>query len=191
MITVRTATLGDCEALLEIYAPYVENTAISFEYDVPTAEDFRGRIERILKDYPYLVAEMDGQIVGYAYAGIFHGREAYKHAVETSIYVAQNARGKGVGSVLYRELEKSLLKQNVYILYACISRSERENDSHLTDASIRFHEHYGYKLVGVHENCGYKFNKWYSIVWMERLLCKRPANPEPFIPYSELQKYEK
>ena len=186
MITVRTATPEDCDALLAIYGPYVVKTAISFEYEIPTREDFRGRIEKVLKEYPYLVAEEDGVILGYAYAGIFHGREAYKHAVETSIYVGENQRGRGIGKLLYTHLEELLLKQNVYMLYACIARADEENDPHLTNASIAFHEHVGYRLVGVHEKCGYKFNRWYSIVWMERLISERPNHPAPFIPFSEL-----
>ena len=91
-ITLRTAALPDAERLLEIYRPYVEETAITFEYDVPTIDEFRGRMTRVLEKYPYLVAERDGTIVGYAYAGPFVGRAAYDRSGETTIYLGRAVR---------------------------------------------------------------------------------------------------
>lgn len=181
-ITIRYAVPEDAPALQAIYAPYVENTAISFEYAAPDVEEFRGRIERTLKEYPYLVAEENGRIVGYTYASAFHSRPAYRHSAETSLYVAQDARGRGIGRKLYEALEKEILKQKVYVLYACVACTERADDEHLTNRSIKFHEHMGYRITGAHELCGYKFDKWYSITWMERVIAPRPEHPEPFIP---------
>ena len=120
-IQIRTATETDAEKLLEIYAPYVKNTAITFEYEVPSVEEFRDRIYNTLKRYPYLVAEVEGTIYGYAYVSPFHERAAYDWAVETSIYVDQNKKGMGIGKKLYETLEKILKKQNILNLNACIA----------------------------------------------------------------------
>lgn len=182
---IRIATQEDAARLLEIYAPYVEQTAISFEYVPPTLEEFRQRIHNTLQNYPYLVAEEEGRIIGYAYASVFHGREAYKHSVETSIYLAMEERGKGTGAILYQALEEQLEKQNVYNLYACITYTDRE-DEYLTDASVRFHEKNGYTIVGKHQLSGYKFERWYSVLWMEKMIGERVAHPNPFIPFADL-----
>ena len=96
-ITIRTANLDDAAALLAVYAPYVEQTAITFEYEVPSLEEFRGRIAHTLRRYPYLAAEESGEILGYAYTGPFGERAAYSWAVETSIYLRQDVRGQGLG----------------------------------------------------------------------------------------------
>ena len=103
---IRSAVPEDSGDILKIYAPYVEKTAISFEYDVPSHEEFRSRVEGILAEYPYLLAVEDGEIVGYAYASHFKPRKAYDHVAEVSIYIAENHKGKGIGRALYEELEK-------------------------------------------------------------------------------------
>ena len=103
---IRRATENDAEALLKIYAPYVEHTAITFEYEVPSVEEFRSRIRHTLEKYPYLVAEEDGELLGYAYVGPFHDRPAYDWAVETSIYVDERNIHKGVGGKLHDALEQ-------------------------------------------------------------------------------------
>ncbi|MEA4992622.1 MAG: N-acetyltransferase family protein [Oscillibacter sp.] len=164
---IRVATPEDAEALLRIYAPYVEKTAITFEYDVPTAREFAGRIEKTLKRYPYLVAEEDGQILGYAYAGPFHGRAAYDWAVETTVYIAQNAKRRGLGKRLYDALERALAAQNVLNLNASIAYPAGE-DPYLTRDSVEFHQRLGYRVVGRFSQCGYKFDRWYDMVWMEK-----------------------
>ncbi|WP_312612054.1 N-acetyltransferase family protein [Oscillibacter sp.] len=164
---IRVATPEDAEALLRIYAPYVEKTAITFEYDVPTAREFAGRIEKTLKRYPYLVAEEDGQILGYAYAGPFHGRAAYDWAVETTVYIARNAKRRGLGKRLYDALERALAAQNVLNLNASIAYPAGE-DPYLTRDSVEFHQRLGYRVVGRFSQCGYKFDRWYDMVWMEK-----------------------
>ena len=143
-LQIRVATKEDAEALLAIYAPYVEKTAITFEYEVPSIEEFRCRIQETLKKYPYLVAEKNGKIVGYAYAGAFHARPAYDWAVETSIY------------------------------------------EHLNKDSVRFHTHLGYRMVGEFYQCGYKFDRWYNMVWMEKHIGAHPSNPAKVIWFSKL-----
>lgn len=118
---IRFAKPSDARALLDIYAPYVENTAITFEYEVPTIENFATRIGKTLEKYPYLVAEEDGVVLGYAYASTYYARAAYDWAVELSVYVSQDARGKGVGSKLYDKLEDLLDQMGYMHFLACIS----------------------------------------------------------------------
>ena len=166
---IREAGITDAKELLEIYRPYVEDTAISFEYEVPSVEEFQGRIENILKKYPYIVAVEDGVIVGYAYAGVFKGRAAYDHCVETTIYIANDCKGKGYGALLYSRLEEELKKRGIKNLYACIAVCDVE-DEHLTNDSWHFHEHMGYELVGRFHRCGYKFDSWYDMIWMEKFI---------------------
>lgn len=166
---IRNATAADAPALLEIYSYYVTNTAISFEWEVPTLENFRARIVKTLESYPYLVAELDKKIVGYAYAGGFVGREAYKYSAELTIYLDKDYRGQGVGKKLYAELESRLKACGIKNLYACVAYSEVE-DEYLTFASVKFHERLGFKICGKFTDCGCKFGRWYSMVWMEKLI---------------------
>ena len=166
---IRTATIEDAERLLEIYSYYVENTAISFEYETPSLEEFRGRISQTLEKYPYLVLEEDGLIQGYTYAGVFKGRAAYDHCCEVSIYLDRNAKGNGYGRALYESLEEELKKQGIINLYACIGDPITE-DEYLTKNSENFHRHIGYTKVGEFHRCGYKFGRWYNMIWMEKTM---------------------
>ena len=159
-MTLRIATQADAPALLTIYAPYVSGTAITFEYDVPTTEEFAARIRHTLARYPYIVAEAAGEIVGYAYASSFKERAAYAHSVEMSIYVDANVRHQYIGRFLYNALEDCLKKQGFLNLNACIAAPIGE-DPYLDDNSIHFHEHLGYKFVGRFHQCSYKFSRWY------------------------------
>lgn len=185
-IKIRIASPDDAEKLLEIYAPYVLKTAITFEYDVPTVAEFKRRMEHTLERYPYLVAECGGEIVGYAYTGSFVGRAAYDHSAETSIYVAEGCRRGGFGKRLYEAIEEISAAQNIINLYACIGYPEVE-DEHLTMNSVNFHEHLGYKLVGRFTRCGRKFDTWYDMVWMEKMIGEHGEDVEDFIPFTELQ----
>ena len=166
-IHIRTASPDDAAALLAIYAPYVLETAITFEYDVPSTEEFVRRITHTLEKYPYLVAEKDHTILGYAYAGPFHERAAYDWAVETSIYVDENLKHSGIGRLLHDALENALKKQGILNMNACIACTPTE-DPHLNNNSVEFHTHMGYRLVGEFYQCGYKFRTWYNMVWMEK-----------------------
>ena len=121
---VRVATVQDAQALLAIYAPYVKQTAITFEYEVPSADEFASRIARVLQRYPYLVAERGGEILGYAYVGAFNERAAYDWAVETSIYVKMAQKRQGLGKTLYHLLEEILKAQGILNLNACIAYTE-------------------------------------------------------------------
>ena len=128
-IRIRPAKPEDAEKLLAIYAPYVEQTAITFEYEVPTVEEFRERIHNTLKKYPYLVAEQGGEPVGYAYVGPFHDRPAYDWAVETSIYVDQNKKRMGIGKKLHEALEEELRNRGFLNMNACIAYPAQEDDT--------------------------------------------------------------
>ena len=177
-ITLRWATPEDAAALADIYAPYVRDTAITFEYEAPTAEEFRRRIRHTLERYPYFAAETEGRIVGYAYAGPFHARAAYDWDAELSIYVARDCRGAGVGRKLYTALEQALGEMHIRNLYACIACPPVE-DEYLTLDSVRFHSRMGYTTVGTFHRCGYKFGRWYDMVWMEKLIAPHDASPAP------------
>ena len=185
-MTLRIATQADAPALLAIYAPYVLDTAITFEYDVPTTEEFAARIRHTLARYPYIVAEAAGEIIGYAYAGPFHSRAAYDWSVETSIYVRRDRRRSGVGRALYAALERLLLAQGITNLNACIATPFQE-DAHLTLDSVRFHERLGYRFVGEFHQCGYKFGRWYNMAWMEKHIAPHRSEQPPVTPFARMQ----
>lgn len=178
MITVGNAELKDAERLLEIYDYYVKNTAITFEYTTPTIEEFRGRMEKTMQKYPYLVAVKDEKIAGYAYAGAFVGRAAYDWSCETSIYLDKNARRCGIGKTLYAALEKELKKMGILNMYACIGYPDNE-DEYLTKNSADFHSHIGFTQVGEFHKCGYKFGRWYNMIWMEKIIGEHKEKQAP------------
>ena len=185
-IIIRDATVNDIESLLSVYAPYVENTAVSFEYEVPSIDEFRSRFEKITKKYPYFLAEdSNGKVLGYTYYSEFKDREAYRYSVETTIYLAKEACGRGIGRKLYEVLEKAAKAQNITNMNACIATCRTE-DEYLTNRSYYFHEKMGYKLVGTFNNSGYKFDKWYDMVWMEKSVGEYFVPAKSFIPYKEL-----
>ena len=181
-ITIRIARESDKEELLAIYAPYVSETAITFEYTVPTHEEFRDRIRKTLAKYPYLVAVQDAEILGYAYASEFKNRAAYDWAVETTIYVKQDSRKSGVGKKLYQALEEVLKQQHICNLYACIA--------YPNPGSIGFHERLGYQTIGHFSKCGYKFETWYDMIWMEKMIAEHDLHPEPFKPITEVRGWD-
>lgn len=184
--TIRVAKIEEAEKLLEIYAPYVTDTAITFEYTVPSVEEFKERIRNTLSKYPYLVAERNNEIVGYAYAGAFKGRAAYDWAVETTIYVNKDCKKMGIGKELYDALEKSLTLQNILNMNACIGYPEVD-DEHLTKNSAEFHKHLGYRLVGKFNKCGYKFNTWYDMIWMEKIIGEHKENQPDIKRFDEIK----
>ena len=181
-ITVRNASLADAPRILEIYAYYVEHTVITFEYTVPALEEFQARMRRTMQKYPYLVIEQDGRIEGYAYAGAFVGRAAYDWACELTIYLDHNARKCGLGRRLYEELAQRLKAMGILNLYACIGYPQQE-DEYLTRNSAEFHKHLGFTLAGTFRNCGYKFNRWYDMIWMEKIIGEHQEHQPPVTPY--------
>ena len=177
-IHIRDAVPEDAARLVEIYDYYVRHTAVSFEYDTPTAEEFRERMERTMACWPYLVAERDGRVMGYAYAGAFVGRAAYDRCCELSIYLDRDARRGGLGRRLYQELSRRLADRGILNLYACIGCPIQRDDPYLTWDSVNFHRRMGFTLAGTFHACGYKFGRWYDMVWMEKLIGPHyPARP--------------
>ena len=184
-IQIRVARESDAAALRDIYAPYVERTAVSFEYEAPDVATFLERIRRVQERYPYLVAESDGALLGYAYAGSFHTREAYSWSAEASIYLRMDCRRMGIGAALDRALESALRARGVRRLHASIAVPD-DPDEHLTLDSVRFHNAMGFRTVGEFHHCGWKFNRWYSTVWMEKVLASDTSAPSPLKPFREL-----
>lgn len=174
---IEKVTIKDAKQLLEIYAPYVENTAVSFEYEVPGIQEFEDRIRAISSEYPYLKATVGDEIWGYAYAGRFKARRAYDYSVETTIYIRQDRRGQGIGKALYGALEVSLMDMGILNMNACIAVPGTK-DEHLTNDSRYFHEKMGFSLVGTFHNSGYKFHTWYDMIWMEKMLGEHKAEPD-------------
>lgn len=156
---IRPAVPADAAALLAIYRPYVEETAVTFEYEVPTAEEFARRILDFSGFYPYLVWEEDGQILGYAYAHRHKERAAYQWNVELSIYLAKDVCRQGIGSRLYGALIELLLLQGVQNFYGCVTMPN--------DASDALHKKMGFKLCSLWHHCGYKLGKWHDVAWYE------------------------
>ncbi len=182
---IRDVRLEDAARLLEIYGYYVKNTVITFEYEVPSLEEFEGRIKNITQKYPYIVLEDNDTIYGYAYAGVFKARAAYDKSCELTIYLDKDRKKKGYGRALYEELEKKLAAMGIENLYACIGDPVIE-DEYLTKNSEHFHEHLGFTKIGSFFKCGYKFGRWYNMIWMEKLIGKHnlknvtvPLDEEP------------
>ena len=182
---IRIATEADSAALAGIYGWYVENTAVSFEYEAPTPENFALRIKEILQTHPFLVFEENGELLGYAYAHPLIRRKACDWAAEVSIYIHRDARGRGVGRALYTALEKALLLQNICTLEACVASADRE-DPCLTRDSVLFHQKMGYAQVGKMSDCGYKFGRWYHLLWMEKHISLRLPEREEMRPFPEI-----
>lgn len=166
-LSVRPVQISDAERLAEIYLYYVNDTAVSFEYEAPSADEFIKRIEHTTEKYPYLVCEKDDLVVGYAYAGAYSVREAYTWTVSMSIYVDKDHRREGIGSLLYASLEKELKKQGVINLLAGVAFSEEE-DEYLSHDSYLFHLKEGYEKVAHMKTVGKKFDRWYDLLWMQK-----------------------
>jgi phosphinothricin acetyltransferase len=185
-IDIRMATVADAEAIRAIYAPYVTDSAITFEYDVPSVEEMARRIRTVQERHVWLVAtDTEGAIAGYAYASPFKERAAYQWAVETSIYVRRDVKRRGIGKLLHDALEKAMKAQGILNMNACISypasdptpqasglrpqtSDSRPDAPDLTLDSVRFHERMGYTRVAHFHLCGRKFGRWYDMIWMEK-----------------------
>lgn len=179
-IILRSVTVADAAELVSIYAPYVQETAVTYEYEVPSVEEFQGRIANTTKNYPYLAAVEDGVILGYAYASAFHPRAAFRWTAEVTVYLRKEAHGRGIGRMLYEKLEEILKKQNVQTVIALIADPNPE--------SVAFHEKLGYRVAGRLTNCAYKLGQWRGMFYMEKFLGTHEGEPNPFIPYPEIER---
>ena len=159
---IRFATDRDLPAMLAIYKPYVENTTYSFEYDVPCLRTFTQRFYDHVDQFPWLVWEEEGVVLGYAYAGAPWERAAYRWCAEVSIYLHESVHGKGIGRQLYAVLEDILTRQGYRVAYALITT---ENTG-----SVAFHEKLGYTYHSTFENCGYKMGRWLGVIWLQKWL---------------------
>ena len=157
---IRIATKADIPAIRAIYAPYVERTTYTFEYTVPTVQELTARFEAITAQFPWLVWEEDGAVLGYAYGSAPFDRAAYRWCGEVSVYLAPHARRKGLGRKLYAAVEEILWQQGYRVIYALIT-SENE-------ASLHFHEAAGYVPSFVCRGCGIKFGRLLDVHWMEK-----------------------
>ncbi|MCF5710535.1 GNAT family N-acetyltransferase [Pseudomonas syringae] len=175
--TVRIAQISDAQAIQAIYAPMVERTAISFELEPPTVEEMAKRIGTILPTYPYLVAERDGQVIGYAYASQHRAREAYRWSVDVTVYVAPEAHRRGVGRALYDVLLQRLKTQGFHAAYAGIALPN--------DSSVGLHEALGFAHIGTYPEVGFKNGAWHDVgYWRIALDVTNP--PKPPVPFSEI-----
>ena len=158
-LRVRLATEDDAEGMLAIYAPVVRETAISFELEPPSVEEFRGRIRATLSGHPWLVCEIDGVIAGYAYASEYKSRAAYRWSVETTVYVSAHFRRRGVGRAVYSALLERLRALGFYNALAAIALPN--------DASVGLHESLGFKHLGTMRNVGFKLGGWHDVGWWQ------------------------
>jgi phosphinothricin acetyltransferase len=177
MPRLRDATEVDSPAIAEIYAPYCQATPISFEIEAPSVEEIRGRIAKVLPLYPWLVAELDGRVVGYAYASGHHERAAYRWAVNVGIYLDGGCHRRGIGRALYSALFQMLVAQGYYTAYAGITLPNEASDG--------LHRAMEFAPVGVYHRVGYKLGAWHDVVWLEKTL--QPHRPEPAEPIAAAQ----
>ena len=175
-LTLRFATPADAEALVAIYAPYILKTAITYEYEIPSVAEFARRIETYSAKYPYLVAELDGAPVGYAYACPLGSRPAFDWSVETAIYIREDCKGMGIGKALYQKLEAILKTMGIRTMTAAVATVERE-DPYLTNASLAFHLRMGFVPVGTFHHAGCKFGRWYDLTWLEKAIGEYEEDP--------------
>lgn len=178
-MSIRLATVGDVPRILEIYGPYVENTAFSLEYTVPTLAEFTQRFSEITAQYPWLVWEENDTILGYAYGSRPFQRAAYQWSAGVSIYLCPEACGKGIGKKLYAALEQLLQRQGYRKAYAVITTANA--------GSVAFHRAVGYHHTATMPDCAYKMGAWHGTIWMEKDL-NMDTPPRPLIPIHKLHK---
>ncbi len=175
-LTIRFAAPADAEALVSIYAPYIRKTAITYEYEMPSVAEFAQRIRTYSSKYPYLVAELDGAPVGYAYACPLGSRPAFDWSVETAIYIREDRKGMGIGQALYGKLEAILKAMGIRTMTAAVATVERD-DPYLTNASLAFHLRMGFTPVGTFHRAGCKFGRWYDLTWLEKGIGAYESDP--------------
>jgi phosphinothricin acetyltransferase len=176
--TIRLAEPADAQAMLAIYEPFVRNTPVSFETEVPGEQEFRTRIEQTLAFAPWLVCDVEGSVAGYAYATRYRAREAYQWSVESTVYVAEPFRRRGIAGSLYRNLLRCLEAQGFINVYAAIALPN--------PASISLHAALGFRPIGVFRAVGHKLNAWHDVGWWALALQAAPEQPAPPRPPAEV-----
>ncbi|HEJ9827544.1 TPA: arsinothricin resistance N-acetyltransferase ArsN1 family B [Pseudomonas aeruginosa] len=177
-VEIREARPEDAAAIQAIYAPIVTGTAISFEEVPPTVEEMRQRIVTTLQTYPYLVAERDGRLVGYAYASQHRARAAYRWAVDVTVYIADGERRSGVGHRLYGELLPILARQGFNAAYAGIALPNA--------GSVGLHERLGFQHIGTFPQVGFKLGQWHDVGYWRLELAAPTNSPAAPLRYSEI-----
>ncbi|HET9137399.1 MAG TPA: GNAT family N-acetyltransferase [Candidatus Kapabacteria bacterium] len=176
--TIRFITLADAEAVRLIYLPYVRNTSITFEVAEPTPEEFVHRVETITAQYPWIVYEENGEVLGYAYGCRHRAREAYDWSAESAIYVKEGAHGRGIGKKLYQALFALLKAQGYVNIYGGVTQPNENSN--------KLHEAVGFTELGRFKNIGYKHGKWHDTKWYELALQEHSAEPAAPKPMPEL-----
>jgi len=180
MISIRLVNTEDSAGILKIYAPYILKTSLTFEIEVPDEKAFKERIGTYLQNWPWLVCEIDGQIIGYAYGTRYRERVAYQWGTEVSVYIHDDHHRKGIAKALYTALIKILKKQGFRNAYAVINLPN--------DNSVAFHESCGFKYFATYENVGYKLGKWKNVGWWQLQLNDYNNEPEAPILFRDLKK---
>lgn len=169
-ITLRLAAPSDAAKLIEIYRPYVENTTVTFEYDVPDEDEFAARIRDFSAEFPFIVCEADDEIVGYAYAHKYGERFSFRFSAELSVYIAEAHRGTGIGRILYGALIELLTAQGYKNLYALVAAPN--------PASFALHESFDFREIGRANGVGYKFGKWIDLITLELIVSDKPETSD-------------
>ena len=172
-VTLRRAHLEDAEAILEIYAPYIRNTNITFEYEVPSLSEFRDRMAGLMEGYPYLICEIDGIAAGYAYAHRYKERAAYQWDAELSVYLREGCERRGIGQAFYTALMEILKEQHVRNVYGIVTSPNPPSEA--------LHAAMGFRLAGVSLKTGYKLGKWIDVSCFERPLGDPDSPPEELL----------
>ena len=175
---IRLITTNDTEAARNVYAPYVLNTAISFEYEVPTVDEFKKKIEKITSQYPWLVCECDGEIAGYAYGSMHRDRTAYQWSPEVTVYLNEKYHRRGIARILYNALFEMLKMQGYYTAFAGVLVTNEK--------SVQFHRAMGFEDIGLFKNIGYKLGEWHTNLWLQYELQKPVLNPREPIGIGEI-----
>ncbi len=175
---MRFATVDDGRAIRTMYAPYIENTVITFENDVPSIEEMAERIASVQKTYPWIVAEQENSIIGYAYASALRSRAAYQWCAELSVYLDPEQAGHGYGAWLYDALMQLLRLQGIRVVYGVVAVPNA--------ASERLHQRFGFKQAGLLTRCGYKLGQWIDVAYYEKRLIEDESRPDPIKPVGTL-----
>lgn len=178
---IRPAREGDAAAFAAIYAPYTA-TPLTFEAHAPTVEEFAGRIRAVTEAYPWLTAQADGRVLGYAYAHRLREREAYDWEAELSVYLSRDCTGQGVGTALYTRLLELLAQQNVATAWACLVPPNPPSEA--------LHRKCGFSPAGRWLSVGWKCGEWHDLLWYRRQLLPPGEPPRVFIPYPKIMQMQ-
>ena len=177
-IVIRFVEKTDAEEILDIYEPYIKETAVTAECETPALDEFRSRIQKTAAEYPYLVCLADGKVIGYAYAHRHMERAAYRWNAELSVYIDQAHFRRGIGKTLYRALLEILQLQNVRNVFGGVVTPNKNSE--------KLHENLGFIRAGVYHNTAYKCGAWHDVVWFEKSIGEYGLEPDEFIPIKKM-----